>query len=336
MKNKPSYLIQGTNIILVIDRKSYTIAKDHISYSKIVEALNAGDWATLKDLVDPVVSITKFGNGNITVSGGKIYWKGQHFNNSLADHIIRLLSEGFPVTPLIKFMENLMANPSKRSVDQCYDFVSRNKLPITEDGHFLAFKRVRAGTYKDIYTGTIDNNVGDVVTMDRNSVDDNPESYCSVGLHFCSESYLDHFGKRSDPVMILKINPADVVSIPTDYNGAKGRCCKYTVVAEVTGDPAEAFATSVVSTYDSTSETDASVDEFVCDEGFEEMDDTPVNTPVASWPFPATTTTQYYDVVKRRDGTLVESKLTYAEANVRVQKNIRQKKAALDIVPSRS
>ena len=30
--------------------------------------------------------------------------------------------------------------------------------------------------------------------------------------------------------MILKINPADVVSVPTDYNNSKGRCCKYTVV----------------------------------------------------------------------------------------------------------
>ena len=32
--------------------------------------------------------------------------------------------------------------------------------------------------------------------------------------------------------MILKINPANVVSIPSDYDNAKGRCCEYEVIAE--------------------------------------------------------------------------------------------------------
>ena len=32
--------------------------------------------------------------------------------------------------------------------------------------------------------------------------------------------------------MIVKIDPADVVSIPVDYNNSKGRCCKYEVIAE--------------------------------------------------------------------------------------------------------
>jgi hypothetical protein len=34
--------------------------------------------------------------------------------------------------------------------------------------------------------------------------------------------------------MLVKINPADVVSIPSDYNNAKGRTWKYEVVGEVT------------------------------------------------------------------------------------------------------
>jgi hypothetical protein len=34
--------------------------------------------------------------------------------------------------------------------------------------------------------------------------------------------------------MILKVNPADVVAIPADYNNTKGRACKYEVVAEYT------------------------------------------------------------------------------------------------------
>jgi hypothetical protein len=34
--------------------------------------------------------------------------------------------------------------------------------------------------------------------------------------------------------MVVKINPADVVAIPADYNNAKARACKYEVVAEYT------------------------------------------------------------------------------------------------------
>jgi len=36
--------------------------------------------------------------------------------------------------------------------------------------------------------------------------------------------------------MIVKINPRDVVAIPSDYNNAKGRTCRYEVVAEYKDD----------------------------------------------------------------------------------------------------
>jgi polyhydroxyalkanoate synthesis regulator phasin len=32
----------------------------------------------------------------------------------------------------------------------------------------------------------------------------------------------------------MKVNPRDVVSIPSDYNNEKGRCCEYAVVDEIT------------------------------------------------------------------------------------------------------
>jgi hypothetical protein len=66
--------------------------------------------------------------------------------------------------------------------------------------------------------------------MNRQDVDDNCNNTCSTGLHFCSLNYLGSFGSSGDPVVILKIDPKDVVSIPVDYNNTKGRCCKYEVV----------------------------------------------------------------------------------------------------------
>jgi hypothetical protein len=144
-----------------------------------------------------------------------------------------MLEDGFDVAPLVEFMHNLMKNPSKRAVDELYGFLEKNSLPITPDGCFLAYKRVR-GDYKDCYTGTMDNSVGKVVEMERNMVDDNRDNTCSTGLHFCSHSYLASFG--GERTVIVKVNPADVVSIPSDYNNAKGRACSYEVIGEIGND----------------------------------------------------------------------------------------------------
>jgi hypothetical protein len=59
-------------------------------------------------------------------------------------------------------------------------------------------------------------------------------------LHFCSQEYLPHFGGSDSRVVIVKINPRDVVSIPTDYNNAKGRACRYEVIGEVGANPDDA------------------------------------------------------------------------------------------------
>jgi len=300
------YLLQGKNIILVIDGKSHTISKNtHISYGKIVDALKAQDWDALRNLVEPVKAIVNFGKGYVAINNGKVSWKGQPFHNALSTRMIEMYQEGLPIEPMVHFMENLMQNPSKRSVDQVYGFLEKNNLPITEDGFFLAYKRVRED-YLDIHSGTISNAVGKVVEMSRNAVDDNPDSHCSTGLHFCSESYLGSFGSNDQPVMILKINPADVVSIPNDYNGAKGRCCKYEVVAEVVGDPKNAFSSIVDRSY------------------------TKPATPVA--PAKTEIEDELYDVVRVNGGEIVLADVTFDAAQELVEKHARQKKAKLKIV----
>ena len=118
-------------------------------------------------------------------------------------------------------------------MDELYGYLEANNQPITEDGCFIAYKRVRLN-YKDIHSGTMDNSVGKTPSMDRGEVNDDREVTCSTGLHFCGMSYLKHFpGGR---IVIVKVNPADVVSIPKDYNAAKGRACKYEVIGELEND----------------------------------------------------------------------------------------------------
>jgi hypothetical protein len=170
----------------------------------------------------------------VAIQGDKLFWKGTEMHGAIVKRMVQMLQEGFPVEPLVNFMDNMMQNPSYRSVNELYGFLEKNNLPITPDGHFLAYKKVR-DDYKDVYSGKFDNSVGQIVEMERNQVNDDARQTCSAGLHFCSEGYLGHFGGAR--VRILKINPRDVVSIPTDYNNSKGRACRYEVVGEVGVNP---------------------------------------------------------------------------------------------------
>lgn len=227
------FLIQGSNITIVIKNKPHTIAKSHPTYEKVKDAIKRGAWDVVENIIDPKKQVLNYGSGHLEIQGDKMFWKGHEFHNAMSKRMFEMLQEDFPIEPLVLFMENLMQNPSYRAVNELYGFLEKNSLPITPDGHFLAYKKVR-DDYKDIHSGTMDNSVGKVVEMERNQVNDNKEQTCSYGLHFCSEQYLPNFGSgRGDHVMILKINPRDVVSIPVDYNNSKGRCCRYEVIGEV-------------------------------------------------------------------------------------------------------
>ena len=266
------YIVQGSNITVVIGTTPHTVSKSHIAYNKLLTAIKSGDWETVQDIIEPKQVVLNFGQGNVSIEGDKIFWKGREMHNALTKRLVAMIQEDFPVEPLIAFMENLMENPSKRAVNELYGFLEKNTLQITSDGCFLAYKKVRAD-YLDCHSGTVLNKpaaymtdedtaaleeaVGKnnevtvavedgvtVVSMERNLVDDDQNRTCSTGLHFCSQDYLRSFG--GERIVILKINPRDVVSIPNDYNDSKGRCARYEIVDEIDKDKAdEAFAKSV-------------------------------------------------------------------------------------------
>lgn len=241
------YIIQGKNIVIVIDNEPHTISSTHICYERIKAAIKADDWEAVKDIIDPKKTVINYGAGNVSIQGETLFWGERELHNTLTVRMIRMYQDGFPIEPLVHFMENLMLNPSKRAVDELYGFLEKGNLPITPDGHFLAYKKVR-NDYKDIHSGTMDNSVGQTVEMERNAVDDDKDRTCSTGLHFCSLDYLEHFGDRDSRTMILKINPRDVVSIPSDYHSTKGRACRYEVIDEINKDAADAFIAPVQET----------------------------------------------------------------------------------------
>lgn len=155
-------------------------------------------------------------------------WLGKEVDDAVKKRVLDAHSLGLPLTSFEMFLNNLDQNPSFNSRKQLMGFLSACDLPITDSGYLLAYKAVRDDFF-DKHSGTVKYAIGSVVSMDRSAVDDNPNNTCSHGLHVCSKEY-GRFAKR---LLIVYVNPADVVSVPTDYNNAKMRVCKLTVGEEV-------------------------------------------------------------------------------------------------------
>lgn len=209
-----------------------TANKSHAQYVAIETAVGTGDFDTAAKLISLKGAVTTAITGsNLRLVGNNLVYKGEVVRGILGKRLLEMIRLGHNCKPLEAFLGNLMQNPSSRAVDELYGFLEASQLPITDDGYFLAYKSVRQD-FTDHHTGTMDNSIGSVVEMPRNTVDEDKDRTCSRGLHFAAHEYASNFGSHGRMV-VLKINPKDVVAIPSDYKNQKGRACKYTILEEV-------------------------------------------------------------------------------------------------------
>lgn len=244
-KASPIQWLMGPNFInLIQDGKTYTADATHPAFAQARNVLMRVAIATSEAdkqrlLEEALVAINvkravqKFMHGSVVIEGDSVSYKGMEIDNGLTQRILDAMKEGKNFKFLINFFENLMLNPSRRAVNELFGFLQHNDIELTEDGHFLAWKRVNAN-YKDMYTGRIDNTPGKVVEVPRNAVDEDSNRTCSAGLHVAAKSYLPHYGGGRGVIVQVKVHPRDVVSIPVDYDNAKMRTCRYEVLKDVT------------------------------------------------------------------------------------------------------
>lgn len=220
-------------IVMFLKGKSYKVSSESKSFEAIDKMLENG--ATEDELLqelDASQKVKKISNGFVDIIGEQVFFKGEQVPNDCGRHILQLHESGEVDDRFILFLENLMLNPNKEARKDLYTFILKGRMPITQDGHFCAY-RVVSSDWKDKHTGTMDNSIGATPKMDRSKCDSNRDNTCSSGLHFCSRDYIGSFYSTSDHLVMMKINPRDVVSIPSDYNDTKGRCCEFLVLKEL-------------------------------------------------------------------------------------------------------
>lgn len=223
-------------ITITNDGAVVTVDNTHPNFWRIAKALEEGEnpSALLISVEDAVTQI----DDRVSVSGGVVTFDGEDLHNSLAETIVRYVREGRDATGLVKFMERLNENPSRRSREQLFSWTQAKDLTIDDEGYFIAYKGV-SGHYKSLNSGfaivdgvemngNIPNQIGSTIEMPRRLVQDDPAVGCSHGLHVGNYSYASGFGQV---LLEVRVDPKDVVSVPQDCGFQKLRCCKYKVLA---------------------------------------------------------------------------------------------------------
>lgn len=237
------HIITPKSIIAFVKGKNYTIPAGSLKHKEVIAALRKQDEKLFVAAVtkQEVEVLSQAAGQKFVVKDGVVSLDGIEIIGALQQKLSRLIAEGLPIDYFVKFVRNLRQNTSRTAVAELYDFLGYAELPITEDGCFLAYKGVRSDYWSStagktkLKQGKVDsfgrifNGIGEVIECDRVEVDDDRRNQCSNGLHVGSEKYATGFGSIT---VVVKVNPAHVVSVPLDCECQKMRVCKYEVIGD--------------------------------------------------------------------------------------------------------
>lgn len=231
-----NYLLTTQSIAVSYESKHYMVTKaaEPYRYDALKKAILDRDAEAFVDALIPKKRVIKYSNEYFEIDDkNNLYMlddRSTVIPDIIAKRLIEFSQEGLPIEPLVYFWKKLRKNPSKNSQEMLYGFLEANHHPITENGNFLAYKKVSQngeGKLVDSYSKKMDNSVGAVVSMPREQVVEDKNQTCSRGLHVAAWEYAQNF---SGTVLVeVIVDPTDVVSVPVDYHNQKMRVCRYKV-----------------------------------------------------------------------------------------------------------
>lgn len=238
------------SVTALIDGEIYVATNEHPNWQQIVQKLVVHDVtaAELFNIAKMVQRRFEPLGSRVTVSDGKVFYDGDEINNSLTEMIMRFLNDGIDDwQPLVKFFEKVMLNPNDHSREQLYSWLVGRNITIDTDGDIIAYKGVKVidekyfsiNAGKAIVDGVevegyIPNAKGSVITMPRSEVEHNPSVGCHKGIHAGTWDYASGFAQGA--VLTVKIDPRDVVSVPSDCSAQKMRTCRIRII-DITDSP---------------------------------------------------------------------------------------------------
>lgn len=251
MENDYRYILTKDSLSIVVNETGHThvVNSSHPNWDKIRDSVLSEDYDSALKLIDIGAAIPNFSEGNIEVKHGHVFYKGNQVHGRVVETILKFMKDDSPYKPLVRFLDKLMSNPSRRAVTELYTFLNHKNLHITDKGNFLAYKGVD-NNFMDRHTGHFDNSVGQVLEMPRNTVCDDADMGCSYGFHAGTYDYAKGYAHSGGNLMIVEIDPSDVVSVPRDCDCQKLRTSKYKVVGHLEKIEAPVMDEGYVDDYD--------------------------------------------------------------------------------------
>jgi hypothetical protein len=215
------------SLVIMFDKGAPVTVTDKKVRNRVLGLIRSSNFSEIANVATAKGRIEHGSKGRFRVVKGRVVIKGEHLPEALSRRLIQLVNVGASTKPLQAFWENLRKNPRADSKEDLYKFLEANHVPITPDGYFIAYRKVRSN-FKDGHTGTMDNSPGRTVKMPRKDVDPNRNNSCSTGLHVAGFGYAQSFS--GSILLDVKVNPRDVVTVPTEYKNDKIRVCRFQVL----------------------------------------------------------------------------------------------------------
>ncbi|HIE85138.1 MAG TPA: hypothetical protein EYQ00_15435 [Dehalococcoidia bacterium] len=231
---------------VVVDNQSHQFDHTHPEYEGLVECVKTGDAEAFAELLEIGTVIENWSEGNFEFRDGFLYYEDEQVASQPTDRIIQLIKNGWDKMPMLAYLDRLYQNISNRAVMESYDWCSHRGLPITPDGYLVGYKGVgvyngkdktdkmgrplSTGDLVDKWSNSIRNNIADEVSMNRRKVSDNCNEGCSAGLHVGTYEYACGWAGSEGKVVLVRFDPSDIVSVPTDCEYQKMRVSRYTVI----------------------------------------------------------------------------------------------------------
>ena len=247
--------INKQSLTIFYKDKVYTVNNSHIYFKDIIHKVedNDPDFLYLLNLEETLNnSFLKITN-NVTITDGKVFYKGKAIDNSLTREILTLVSErSKSLRGMVNFMESLMCSASDIARESLFDWVQTirevdcSAIQINDDGSFMAYKVCNYNKDAGLIfsknsgpgiingvevNGHLDNSIGNIIELPRFKVLEDRDQACGIGLHCGTYHYAyDIFGNPGNAIIKVKVYPQDVISVPKDHSAEKIRTCKYEVV----------------------------------------------------------------------------------------------------------
>ena len=228
-----------------IDGEVYSVTSDQPQYRVVVSKLLNKDDSVIQDFDAANFANRAFHkvSDRVNIRHGQVYLDDEVVDDTISQVIIDYMAEGNDnALPLVRFMERLSENPSHRSREQFWRFVQTNGIHIDDEGYAVMYKGVNPTDDADVYQsvsagrafvngteqkGRIRTTKGDVVTMPRREISDDPTVACHAGLHCGARSYAESFAQV---LITVRVDPAHVVSVPVDSRDQKVRVEQYEIM----------------------------------------------------------------------------------------------------------